>query len=1075
MATANSASKLLPSQRIPFNPTSTDVFVVENFNVVQSPNDSIPVYGTPHDTISKLKSWPHHKFCLQTQPDEKGNYQRWYVADQASQNLYNWEISDSGPWPAINQTFIIPRADYRALPANPSTTYPAPPNPPINTTGYEITATQEQRIGEPKLDSLYVSVQVTREKTSTVNTSYAVDLDTNTIQETKTQKVAAGTQASGVAADGTYSNVSVQNSLWSVKTTQKAAGLAGKAVNGVSTRVLYYRDNYTWPRVLNYINIQAIHSDPRNIYSPISSFSWSPVWLADAFDGPCDYTLVERWTLAKPIFGGDPNWQTSPWIASHSYIVGDYVTYGGAFYKCAVPNSDATFNVAHWATSAPLIPQETPMLRSEIVFNGADLKINIPACLHDRYSLWDTQFSQSYPATNPTRWPATVLSRVTVAPDQGGYLTRMFYVKSPSTAGNPTDINLSLTAETATGFTLSGTVAANVVTGTLKLSVSTDPNFGGGFLGNYNALPIGTHTQNLTVNTPPTITSTVITGATRGVTYYAKLVCVPPVTVPPVASVISNLCIAFTDPQPELSVVNKGSEALIPSSSPYTDASTAPAVSVNSQSTLALKLNNIGLESLSGFSATITSVIAGEADMFTFQAFPASIAPSNSADWSVYFKPTSPGFKNATITITSNALTTYVINVAGTGVAADIQVELVQMPTNLILTNGANTINFGTVTDTPSENTFILTNVGNDDIPLRELAVVVGGANASDYIPSALSVTELASGVSTSFTVTFDPVGEETSSSTRTATLSITSTDADESPFTISLTGVSQNPTAPGAVDPDWNANVNGTIYGIAHQSDGKAILVGDFTQIGATTRNYIARVDASTGALDTGFNPNANGFLLCALVQPDGKIVVGGSFGYIASTSRANIARLNSDGTIDAGFDPSADNFVRCLALQSDGKIIVGGDFANIGGGAKSWLARIDSSGLLDTGFTSEIDTVSNPAGVYGVTLLEDGRVAVVGNWYDTGNTTTTTTTTAPPTTTTTTTTAPPTTTTTTTAPPTTTTTTTTVPPTTTTTTTTVPPTTTTTTTTTAPPTTTTTTTTTTVPPTTTTTTAPP
>jgi hypothetical protein len=90
MPDAISAKKLLPAQRVPFTPLSTDVFVVEQFNVVQSPNDSIPAYGTPHDTISKLKSWPNHKFCHQTDPDEQGNYQRVYVADQGTQHLYNW-------------------------------------------------------------------------------------------------------------------------------------------------------------------------------------------------------------------------------------------------------------------------------------------------------------------------------------------------------------------------------------------------------------------------------------------------------------------------------------------------------------------------------------------------------------------------------------------------------------------------------------------------------------------------------------------------------------------------------------------------------------------------------------------------------------------------------------------------------------------------------------------------------------------------------------------------------------------------------------------------------------------------
>ena len=997
MATANSAPNLLPSQRSPFTPLSTDVFVVENFNVVQSPNDSIPAYGTPHDTLSKLKSWPNHKFCLQTQPDEKGNYQRWYVADQATQNLYNWEISDSGPWPAINQTFIIPRADYRALPANPSTTYPAPPNPPLNTTDYEITATQEQRIGEPKLDSLYVSVQVTREKVSTINTAYAVDLDTNTVQATQTQKVAAGTQASGVGADGKYSNVSVQNSLWSVKTTQKAAGLAGTSRDGVATRILYYRDNYTWPRVLNYINIQAIQSDPRNIYSPISRFSWSPVWLADAFDGPCDYTVVERWTLAKPIFGGDPDWNTGTvWAPSTVYVVGNYITLATGssptYYKCKEAHTSGdSFNATYWNQVSPLIPQETPMLKTEIVFNGANLSISIPACLHERYNLWDTQFSQTYPATNPTRWPATVLSRVTVVPDQGGYLTRMFYVKSPSTAGNPTDISLSLTAEAATGFTLSGVVAKTVPTGTMYLSISTDPNFGGGFLGIYSSLPIGSHTLDSVSNT-----TTVVTGATRGVTYYAKLVCVP--TNPALPSVTSNLCIAFTDPQPELSITGNG-EAEISGAqiAPVTPASTTTDTPVGVQVTLQLTLNNIGMETLAGFSAVKTSVDPAHAAMFTFAEFPAAITSSGSSTWNVYFTPTSSGLKSATIAITSNASQIFYLHVAGTGISTDIQVE----QDGVILNNSSATINFGTVTTTPVVKTFVIENVGNDTIPLSGLALSITGSNVSDFQPSDLTVTSLASGVSTTFTVTFDPSIDSPTSDTRTATLSIASSDPDENPFVVYLMGVSQNPTAPGAVDLDWDADANGDVYGIAHQPDGQAILVGYFTQIGGAIRNHIARVDAATGAVDVGFNPNADGSIQCVIVQPDGKIIVGGDFTYIAFTVRNRIARLNADGTIDAGFNPNSDGSIQCLALQEDGKILVGGYFTSIGGGAKPWLARLTTSGSLDGTFTSEVGSVTNPGPVLGVTVLEDGRIAIGGSWSDTSNTTTTTTTTTvPPTT---------------------------------------------------------------------------
>ena len=41
-------------------------------------------------------------------------------------------------------------------------------------------------------------------------------------------------------------------------------------------------------------------------------------------------------------------------------------------------------------------------------------------------------------------------------------------------------------------------------------------------------------------------------------------------------------------------------------------------------------------------------------------------------------------------------------------------------------------------------------------------------------------------------------------------------------------------------------------------QADGKILAGGDFTSIGGQTRNYIARLDATTGLADS-FDPNAN------------------------------------------------------------------------------------------------------------------------------------------------------------------------------------------------------------------------
>src|SRR5437868_2497837 len=91
-----------------------------------------------------------------------------------------------------------------------------------------------------------------------------------------------------------------------------------------------------------------------------------------------------------------------------------------------------------------------------------------------------------------------------------------------------------------------------------------------------------------------------------------------------------------------------------------------------------------------------------------------------------------------------------------------------------------------------------------------------------------------------------------------------------------------------------------------------------------------------SQNALD-GFDPNANGSIRALAVQADGKIVLGGDFTIIGATNRSHIARLNVDGIVDMAFNPGADNRVDCLALQADGKILVGGTFNQLGGAPRS------------------------------------------------------------------------------------------------------------------------------------------
>jgi uncharacterized delta-60 repeat protein len=124
---------------------------------------------------------------------------------------------------------------------------------------------------------------------------------------------------------------------------------------------------------------------------------------------------------------------------------------------------------------------------------------------------------------------------------------------------------------------------------------------------------------------------------------------------------------------------------------------------------------------------------------------------------------------------------------------------------------------------------------------------------------------------------------------------------------------------ADGSLDLGFNPNANGVVRTLALQADGKLILGGDFTTVGGESRNRVARLN-SDGSLDTNFNPGATGtsfpgvYSLC--VQPDGKILVGGSFtnlGALTSTLLC-FGRLTNTGvaTQQLAFDGSTITWLR-------------------------------------------------------------------------------------------------------------------------------------------------------------------
>jgi|LakMenEpi03Aug12_release.lakeMendotaPanAssembly.Ray.scaffolds.fasta_scaffold332522_2 uncharacterized delta-60 repeat protein len=147
--------------------------------------------------------------------------------------------------------------------------------------------------------------------------------------------------------------------------------------------------------------------------------------------------------------------------------------------------------------------------------------------------------------------------------------------------------------------------------------------------------------------------------------------------------------------------------------------------------------------------------------------------------------------------------------------------------------------------------------------------------------------------------------------------------------------------------------NVNGYVYSLAIQSDGKIIAGGTFTTFNGATVNGIVRLN-SDGTRDTTFTTNTGSGLSDAAsypvnsiaIQSDGKILIGGDFTTFNGATVNGIVRLNSDGTRDTAFTVNAgtgvNSSIQKLVIQPDGKIVLGGDFSAFNGINRSRLARI-------------------------------------------------------------------------------------------------------------------------------------
>lgn len=697
------------------------------------------------------------------EPAQRGSQYAYYCKTRDAQWAYNYEHASTAgdELPTVSYTWIIPRADFKntgevqAIPANQMPTFGG---------AYVWTLVGARMVRfNDYLDGLFVQViHDYWDKEHPIRTE-ELDTETGELREVTRALVPYGTDGTALNASGSISTYQHINERVGWMVTRKATGLLGGMVKGRKVRIKRGVKPHYWPKVLDYISVYPVHTDPRDVFSPISGYNTARKFLCEDYNGECKVTIVERITLKEPIFGGDPDWDTDS------------------------PSGDS-----------PDIPVPTPLLEAGIRFDGTELVVNCESCLRQEYSFRDSGWMETFPASSPVRWPESRLVSVDVRPENGAWVTEYVMVDAPNGRGLSSGLDLiQRSAALSTSVEVKWTPQlASGSTQEVRIDVSTTGDFSGGFLTGFRDKLV------TPANNTPADQWVNITGMERGSTYFVRVR--RRNAGQDIAT--SNTLVVTSKPSPELSLTRD--KVPVPASSTLQFGD----VEVGKTARITILLNSIGLLQVQEIAARLSG--DGEA-VFGHDVPTVSLPPTVTAPLELRFSPTAVGVITATFTVTSDAIDSPLeITLRGIGAAAEIALE---QPSGTDQPSGG-TLSFGTVTTGSVSKVFKLTNTGN--APLRNITAAISGTNTADFtFTTLLKSTEIAAGGFAEFTIKFDPIESELAFGARAAVLTIGSNDGDENPLTLNLTGVSQSPTAPGALEASFNPSANGVVRAMITQA----------------------------------------------------------------------------------------------------------------------------------------------------------------------------------------------------------------------------------------------------------------
>jgi uncharacterized delta-60 repeat protein len=445
----------------------------------------------------------------------------------------------------------------------------------------------------------------------------------------------------------------------------------------------------------------------------------------------------------------------------------------------------------------------------------------------------------------------------------------------------------------------------------------------------------------------------------------------------------------------------------------------APVLSGGLSSTLTCRIHNIGTVGLNVSRVSIDG--ADAADFAVEGTLPTIVDPYNSiASINLRFTPSRVGPHSATLHITSDDAdeSPYDITLTGMGLSPGPVLQVVERGTPI--SSGTGFLRFGTaiIRGDASTQRLTLKNIGT--APLTTFTATVTGPNASEFIVSL--PTSIAGLAEAGLAIHFQPkeIGP------RSAELTLTSNDPQNSPYRISLGGTGaygpRSNLSPMAI-PGWvgtalaelpdgsiamagyeeaaegaaitsrlriigkdgsertplslqKMTISGTVKSICLRADGSLLLAGDFTKLWGS----IPPSNVITGRWDSpGYDPRP--FLECQGVA----MLLTNSVWMPSQLSVCDAWLLVSSQTYplawSTSFTPPTGTFSgRAVLALPDGKVLVGGSGSLAG---RANLIRLNADGTLDTSFT-----LAEPNGpVNALALQDDGKVLVGGEFTNLGH----------------------------------------------------------------------------------------